>query len=301
MDRNQIIGILLIAAILIGYMVFTAPSKEEIEAARQEQLRQDSISKVEEEIAKQKALELSTLENDSVSRDQFIANDSTIADSMRQDQLIEKFASFGESAIGENKFVTIENDLLKLTISTKGGRPYSVQLKNYQTHDSLPLVLFNGDENEFGMTFFAENRKISTNEFFFEPMGSSSSIVANKSKESLSLRLRAGEGKYIEYTYTIVPGSYLLDFDIHFVGMDQLISKNNSYIDLNWYVNMPGLEKGKTWENQYSGIFYKHFQDEVDWLTETSASDKESISTKVKWIAFKQQFFSSIILPRMYF
>ncbi len=297
MDRNQIIGIVLIAAILIGYMVFTAPSKEEIEAAKQEQMRQDSINKVKEEEARQKAAELATLENDSVNGAQFIANDSTIADSVKQNQLIGKFASFGESAVGENKFVTLENDLLKLTISTKGGRPYSVQLKNYQTHDSLPLVLFDGNETEFGMTFFAENRKISTNEFFFEPTGSSSSIVATKSKESLSLRLNAGENKYIEYTYTIVPGSYLLDFDIRFVGMDQLISKNNSYIDLNWYVNMPGLEKGKQFENQYSGIFYKHYQDEVDWLSETG-SDDENISTKIKWIAYKQQFFSSIIFAK---
>ncbi len=298
MDRNQIIGIVLIAAILIGYMVFTAPSKEEIEAARQEQMKQDSINKVKEELAKQKAAELSTLENDSVNRDLFIANDSTIADSVKENQLVEKFASFGESAVGENKFITLENDLLKLTISTKGGRPYSVQLKNYQTHDSLPLILFDGNETEFGMTFFAENRKISTNEFFFEPMGSSSSVVANKSQESLSLRLHAGEGKYIEYTYTIVPGSYLLDFDIHFVGMDQLISKNNSYIDLNWYVNMPRLEHGKQWESQYSSIYYKHYQDEVDELSSRSAKAQENISTKIKWIAFKQQFFSSIIFAK---
>jgi YidC/Oxa1 family membrane protein insertase len=298
MDRNQIIGIVLIAAILIGYMVFTAPSKEEIEAARQEQIRQDSINKVEEEQARLKAAELAALENDSVNKIEFVAiGDSTVSDTTRQNQLKEKFASFGESAVGENKFVTIENDLLKLTLSTKGGRPYSVQLKNYQTHDSLPLILFDGNETEFGMTFFAENRKISTNEFFFENMGSNSSVVANKSKESVNLRLNAGEGKYIEYTYTIVPGSYLLDFDIRFVGMDELISKNNSYIDINWYVNMPGLEKGKQWENQNSGVYYKHYQDEVDWLSETG-SDDENISTKIKWIAFKQQFFSSIILSK---
>ena len=250
MDRNQIIGIVLIAAILIGYMVFTAPSKEEIEAARLEQLKQDSINQVKEDIAKQKAAELANLENDSINRDGFMPTDTTIADTTRQNQLKQKFGSFGESSVGENKFVSIENDLLKLTISTKGGRPYKVRLKNYQTHDSLPLILFDGDDTEFGMTFFAENRRIATNEFFFETVGSSSKVKVTKSKESLRLRLNAGEGKYIEYVYTIMPGSYKLDFDIHFVGMDELISKNNSYIDLNWHVNMPGLEKGKPWENQ---------------------------------------------------
>jgi YidC/Oxa1 family membrane protein insertase len=298
MDRNQVIGIVLIAAILIGYMVFTAPTKEEIEAAKQEQLKQDSINNVKEEEARQKATELAALENDSVNKPQLVAtNDTTVADSTRENQLKEKFASFGEAAVGESNFVSIENDLLKLTISTKGGRPYSVELKNYQTHDSLPLLLFDGIENEFGMTFFAENRKISTNEFFFENVDGNSAVVANKSKESLSMRLNAGEGRYIEYIYTIVPGSYLLDFDVRFVGMDQLISKNNSYIDLNWHVNMPGLEKGKAWENQRSGVYYKHYQDEVDGLSETS-SDDENISTKIKWIAFKQQFFSSIIFAK---
>ena len=297
MDRNQVIGIVLIAAILIGYTVFTAPSKEEIEAAKQEQAKQDSINRVKEEQAKQKAVEIAEMENDSVNKVQFLATDSTISDSTRIGQLKERFAAFGESAVGENEFISIENELLKLTISTKGGRPYSVQLKNYQTHDSLPLILFDGNETEFGMTFFAENRKISTNEFFFENRSSTSEIKASKSKESLTLRLNAGEGRYIEYVYTIFPESYLLDFDVRFVGMDQLISKNNSYIDLNWYVNMPGLEKGKDWENQNSGIYYKHYQDEVDWLSETG-SDNENISTKVKWIAFKQQFFASIILAK---
>jgi len=294
MDRNQIIGIVLIAAILIGYMVLTAPSKEEIEA---EKHRLDSIQEVQDKIAKEKAAEIAEFENDSIIRDQIVALDTIVSDTTRQNQLKEKFASFGESAVGENKFVSIENELLKVTISTKGGRPYSVRLKNYQTHDSLPLILFDGDETEFGMTFFAENRKISTNEFFFETISGKSNVVATKSKETLSLRLNAGEGKYIEYTYTIVPGSYLLDFDIHFVGMDQLISKNNSYIDVNWYVNMPGLEKGKDLENQNSGIYYKHFQDQVDNLSETG-SDDENISTKIKWIAFKQQFFSSIIFAK---
>lgn len=297
MDRNQIIGIVLIAAILIGYSIFTAPSKEEIEKARLEQIKQDSINKVQLEIEKQKALELEI--QDSVFRNNPQAQaDSLIADSVSQEKLKEEFASFGESALGENEFITLENDLLKVKISTKGGRPYSVQLKDYMRFDSLPLLLFDGDENIFGMTFFAENRKIATNDLFFKPVHDQKEVTALKSKESLSLRLHAGEGRYIEYTYTIVPGSYLLDFDIHFVGMDKLISKTNSFIDLNWYKNVPSLEKGKEWENQYTGIYYKHHKDEVEWLSETSSKDEINVSTKIKWIAIKQQFFSSILIAK---
>lgn len=297
MDRNQIVGIVLIAAILIGYMIFSAPSKEEIEAAKQERLKQDSIQRVQDELNRKKAAEYAEQENNAINKESFgLPKDSTIPDSVIQEKLKEQYASFGESAVGENEFVTIENDLLKLTVSTKGGRPYSVQIKDYITHDSLPLVLFDGDENIFGMTFFAENRKIATNEFFFEVVGQKN-VVAKKNQESLSLRLNAGEGKYIEYTYKIIPGSYLLDFDMRFVGMDELIAKGNSYLDINWRLNLPSLEKGKEWENNESGVFYKHYNDEVDYLSKTG-DDSENISTKVKWIAFKQQFFASIFIAK---
>lgn len=298
MDKNQIIGIILIAAILIGYMVFTAPSKEELAAQKH---RRDSLLQVQKQIDEENAKKMAEqLANDSLNQPSFAAQDSTVSDSVRKQQMKDRYANFGDAAVGENKFITIENNLLKLTLSSKGGRPYSVQLKGYQTHDSLPLMLFDGKESEFGMTFFAENRKIATNEFFFTNMSEHDNIVVSDSEKSISLRLQAGNGRYIEYKYSIKPDSYLVGFDINFVGMNQLISKNNSYIDFNWYDNMPSLEKGKKWENQYSGIYYKHYKGEVDYLTETS-SDEENITTKVKWISFKQQFFSTVLIAKTSF
>ena len=297
MDRNQIIGILLIAVILIGYSIYTKPSKEELEIQRQEQIVQDSLYKVGLEKEKQKAVELANNENQAINGEQIGPIDTNLVDSAEVLKIKETYGSFGESAIGQRKFITIENDLIKMTISTKGGRPYSVQLKNYMRFDSLPLILFDGEETIFGMNFFAENRQIATNNLFFEVEGSDSIINATDQKKSLKLKLKAGSDKYIEYIYTLEPGKYLMDFDIHMVGMDKLIAKNTNFLDMNWFVKAPGLEKGKDWEDQHSNIFYKYFQDEVSELS-AGGNDDEVLTTKVKWIAFKQQFFSSVIIAK---
>ncbi|MFN8255755.1 MAG: membrane protein insertase YidC [Bacteroidales bacterium] len=297
MDRNQVIGILLIFVILIGYSIYTQPSKEEMEAKRKKMMVQDSIAKLQKESEKQKAAEYSSNENQLVNREQIGQLDTTLSDSTKIQKMKSSFGSFGETSVGNNKFIVIENDLIKLTISTKGGRPYSVQLKNYMRFDSMPLILFNGEENIFGLNFFAENRKISTNDLFFNPDVKDSVLNASKSGKILKLKLDAGNNRYIEYVYKLVPGDYMVDFDIRLVGMDKLLTKNTGFIDMNWFMRAPGLEKGKDWENQNSHLFYKYFEDEVGELSPTK-DDEEALTTKVKWIAFKQQFFSSVIIAK---
>jgi YidC/Oxa1 family membrane protein insertase len=296
MDRNQIIGILLIAGILIGYSILSSPSKEEAEVARKEQMRQDSIAKIEQAKELENNKKLASQENSAINKAQIGPVDSLVNDTSAVNKLKQSLGAFGESGVGENKFISLENDRIKFTISTKGGRPYSVELKNYTRFDSLPVILFEGDRNIFGMNFFAENRKISTNDLFFTPLDKDSVIIVNNDKRSVRLRLYAGEKRYIEYVYSLNNGEYLVGFDINFVGIDQLLPKSTGSIDMNWYVDAPGIEKGKSWEDQNTGIFFKHYQDEVDWLSETSSQDDKSIPTKIKWIAFKQQFFSSILI-----
>lgn len=298
MDRNQIFGIVLIAVILITYSIYTKPTQEEIEKARQERITKDSLQRVQEEIDKQNAAQFANDENQTLNQVSLYQKDSTIQDSIKINQIKETYGSFGESAIGKQEFYTLENDLIKMIISTKGGKPYSVEMKNHERYDSTTLLLFDGNTTIFGMNFFAENRRISTNELFFKPVSSKSKIDATESEKSAIFRLYAGEYKYIEYTYKMKPGSYLVDFDIRFVGMDKLISSNTSFVDFNWFVDVLSLEKGWSWENQNTGIYWKYYQDEVDWLSETSDSDEETLSTKVKWIAFKQQFFSSVLIAK---
>lgn len=288
MDRNSIIGLLIIGAILVAYSIFTSPTQEQIEKTNREK---DSIAKIEDQLR----LEQEKINAEAINANPILTEmDSTLNDSVKNEQIKQQFGSFADAAIGENAFYTIENELLEIKISSKGGRPYSVRLKEYKTHDSLPLLLFNGDSTILGLDFFAQNRTISTNELFFTS-DNNLPVKVEGSPKSLSMKLMVGDNKYIEYLYTLSPNSYLVDFNINFVGMKDIIANNNNYLSLKWDMFAPRQEKGKKFENQYTTIYYKFLEDEVDYLSEMSDGEEE-LRTKLKWIAFKQQFFASILV-----
>ncbi|MGQ8338039.1 membrane protein insertase YidC [Sunxiuqinia sp. A32] len=308
MDRNTIAGVVLIFAILIGFSYLNKPSEEQLEAAKR---RQDSLAQVEatrvqkaEEQAKLiEARATSNVENQEADSSS-ILNEATA-----------KFGAFGAAANGEEKFITLENNLMKITLSNKGGKIYSVELKGYQTYDSLPLILFEGGENLFGLNFFSENKSIQTDELFFKPSVSQPNVVVNgpevkKGKEGnekynkgfsgeskgIAMRLEAGDGKYLEYSYGLKHNSYMVDFNVKSVGFDKLLPQNTNYLNFNWAYEAPRLErKSKFGEDRYTTISYKYFEDEVDKLS-AAKSDEESLKTKVKWISFKQLFFSSALI-----
>src|SRR6056297_138768 len=175
MDRNSIIGIVLIFAILVLFSVMNQPSDEEIQEAKR---RRDSIAMVEA----QQARELEQQQQQTQETQQTVT--SAIEDTINADaelqQKIDQFGVFGVAAIGEQEFYTIENNLVEITFTNKGGRIYSVRLKNYVTHDSLPLMLFDGPENLFGMNFFSQNRSIQTDQFYFEPGFDQKNIVVSE-------------------------------------------------------------------------------------------------------------------------
>ena len=224
-------------------------------------------------------------------------------DAVDLDQYKDAFGVFGEAAVGDKQYITLENDLIKMSISTLGGRPYSVELKNYQTHDSLPLILFDGDSTIFGLSFFAQNRSINTNELFFTPSSDQSHLDASNGPVTLSMKLPAGENRYIEYVYSMTPGDYRVGFDMRFMNMNEIMSQNNNFIDLTWNIYVPQQEMGRTNELNYTTIFFKHYQDEVEKFNMRSKKDvfEKDIPTKMRWIAFKQQFFSSALIAENYF
>jgi len=117
------------------------------------------------------------------------------------------------------------------------------------------------------------------------------------------LRLVSEPGKYIEYTYTLKPGEYMVDFDINLVGMTDIIPQNLNALDLNWEIYLPQQEKGRQNEDNYTSLKYKYYQGEVDGFRERSQKDEEAneITTRVKWMAFKDQFFSSVLIADNYF
>ena len=287
MDKNSIFGIILIFLVLIGYSYFTKPTDAEREAA---QRKQDSIALV----AKQNAIKETKIKEEAKNAVPVI-EPQEIPDSTKNKNQANQYGVFSKTAQGENQYVTLENNLIKVKFSSKGGRVYSVQLKNYKTYDSLPVTLMDGDSTVFGLNFFAQNRTISTNGFFFTPDTTGDQIVTDSSK-SISLKLKVSDNQYIEYKYTLEPNSYMLKFDINFVGMNNIIANNLDWLTFDWQMNLKRQEKGKKWALYYSTVFYKYFKDDVDDLSNRSDESKEDLKTKVKWIAFKQQFFSSFLI-----
>ena len=298
MDRNSIIGILIIAVLLVGYGILNKPSKDEL---AERQRIQDSVATAHlEEAARRAAQDLAPAQTD---MSEEAVGQPVVEDEAGVKNYVDLYGDFAEAAVGEKKLITLENDLIKLEISTLGGRPYSAELKNYQTHDSLPLILFDGDSTVFGFTFFARNRSINTNELFFTPDRKESEIVVSSEPQTLSMTLPAGGNSYIKYTYTLGPSDYMVDFDIQFYEMQELLTDRINFLDLIWEVYVPAFEKGRVNEMQNTTIFFKHYQDEVDKFNPRSKKEimEQDISTSLEWIGYKQQFFSTVLLAEDHF
>ena len=192
---------------------------------------------------------------------------------------------------------------LELKISPKGGRVYSARLKDYRTYDSLPLILFSGDSTVFGFNFFtADNKAVRTNDLYFRPVSADRAFMATEQPESVVLRLMAGEGKYLEYKYTLAPDKYMVDFDVTFNSMEDIIASNQNSLTFDWRMYIPQQEKGRQNEEYYTTIKYKYFQDDVASLKLRSQKDeKADITTKLSWVAFQDQFFSSVLITKDFF
>jgi len=285
MDRNTIIGIILIAVIFIFWAQLNKPSEEELRKKREA----DSLALVNKQIDALER-ELRTTELNKAKKK---------SDSL---QIAKKAAKLGEelksTVFGANEFYTIENDLIILTVSSKGGRPYSVELKNYTTHDTLPLILFSGDSTVFNLNFYQGNNAVQTNDLYFKsPTGQSEHVIASEQAGSLNMRLGT-ENKYLEYVYTLNPGSYKVDLDVRFVGMDDISGKMPGIIDLQWGFYSPRQERGWKNESNYTSLYYRPFNDKVESFRARTNKDvqEETLTTKLEWIAFKDQFFSTVLM-----
>lgn len=296
MDRNTLIGISLIVVIFLAFSYINRPTEEQKEAARKRrQAFQDSIERVKIEKEKEKAKELAAAENTNT---EFLGEtDSLKTDSARQTELVKLYDVFAGNVTGEQNFVTLENNKIKVRFSTKGGRPYSVELKGYKRFDSTQVSLFDGDDNHFGFKFYANNRRISTEELFFETDSPSDVIVSETdTAKTVRFKLAVSPEKFIEYKYTLKPDDFLMDYDVNFVGMDEYLAHGSSYLDFIWQIDVPGQEKGREWETRNTTVYYKPLGEEVDYLSEGSDIQTEQLTARGKWVAFKQQFFSSILV-----
>jgi len=299
MNKNSIIGFVLIGAIMIGYTYWFTPSSAEL--AEQQRVA-DSIARVEQMRQEAEKARLAELEQEATPEqpaEQITGTQGNDFNSLR-----DKFADFAGAAIGEEKITVLENDLVKIELSNKGGQIKTVELKKYQTYDSLPLILLDPETSRFALTFFAQNRLVNTADLYFTPSSSESLLtVAGDNTLSFSMRLYTSQpdgeknlNSYIEYLYTLSGNNYMFDMTINMVGMGGIVSANNRYMGLNWYAD---LRKQELSQDQWNGstIYYKFKGDEVDYLSETD-DDEEQIGTKLKWVSFKQRFFSSVIIAK---
>lgn len=286
MDKNTIYGFVLIALILVGFSVLNRPNEQEL--AKQKRFN-DSIALVEQ--SKLDAVAAQKKSVTDVKPDSLSNTDST---SVAQSK--DAYGAFSVAASGEEKFYILENELVKLKISNKGGRIYSAQLKNYQTHDSLPLVLFDGQESKLGFTIVTNNnRVVNTSDLYFEPVQNVKKDA--KGNQVLTLRLKTIGDAYIDFTYTLPSNNYMLGFAIKANAMNTVMPAGTNFLEMQWYSKIRQQEKGRKFEDRYSGIEYKFVADDVEKLSEAK-DDERKLPNKVKWIAFKDQFFSSILIAK---
>ncbi len=275
MDRNNILGFVLIFAILAGSFYLLKPSQDEI---KKEQQHQDSIKRAKDGIAPvSDSLKVTTVT-------------PQVADSVLLTQ------PFGSASVGTDQIVSLENELIKVNVSSKGGRVESVELKGETNFNGSKLILFEGDENRFGLEFNIPGKTVKTNDLFFQAQGAGFSVAGQDAK-SLTMRLSYSPDKYIDYIYTLKGNDYNVQFDIKTVGIGELVDVSSKKMLLNWETTLLQKERNAKSEREKSTIFYKEADGSVDHLSE-SKDEKETIEKKVSWVAFKQHFFSTVLTSK---
>ncbi len=278
MDRNTLTGLVLIAAILIGSFFLMKPSEEETKKARQiEHL--DSLKKAG---ALKKAPAVA--KNDTANK---------VVDSAALK------APFGASTVGSEQLITLENKDVRVKLSTRGGRVYSVELKEFKTYDKKPLILFDGTNNEFGLKFTAGSTVVNTNERYFTPTGTEGKVAGTDSS-SVTLRLSYSPTQYVDYVYSLAPTGYKLGYTIKLTGLDNVIS-NSKALNLNWSASLRKQEKDIKQERQYSTVYFKNTEDNPDYLSLTKDETKQIADQKIEWVSFKQHFFSNVLIAQQGF
>lgn len=271
MDRNSVIGFVLIAAIFLGFTVF-----ENKRAAKYAEVKaqQDSIA-----LAQMPFDSSSVVSLGEYSEGESVANNVTAP--VYKDSCLQ--AASDVNSVPE--MVVLENSKIRIQLTTKGAQPYSVKVKDYYNYDSTELYLFRPGQSEYSLRVYA-GEYIKTSNFNFTVASASDSVVV--------MRLPFRNGGYIEQKYTLSEDSYLLKNSLSFVNMDEIIPRNVSAFDLDFSMTVPRMEKGYKNEVQYSKADYYFEGDKKPEELGRGRSATKRIDSKLSWFAFQQQFFSTI-------
>ena len=207
----------------------------------------------------------------------------------------QKYKGFARHLGGENTVTTLENELMKVSISSRGGMLSAVELKKYNTEvgeTPEPIQLFKGSNDGYSFTFTTSDQRLDTREFNFTP------VV--ESDTSVMMVLDLADGAQWGIRYTLHPQNYLVGMEIVQKGMGAVLPGSTASADFNWHQTMARNEKGRVFEERNSAIYYKYVGESPDDLSEQK-DDSEQLNGRVKWVAFKNQFFSSVIIARNHF
>lgn len=284
MNKNTLIGFVLIAVVLVGFSWYSQPSQEEMRA----QFVKDSL----EQVAKQKADQAAKI---AAYKQQQAAKEQVAADTT---------ALFYKALTGKAQDVVLQNAKLAVTLSTKGGTVTKAYIKNekgsrrYVGHniadktgksdDLGGVTLFSGKDQSLNYTLVAKEMNISTGDLFFEPTAVTDSTV--------TLTAEAGQGKSLIINYRL-GSDYMLHVSLRTVGMAGLFDPNTTTLGVDWHEKVKEQERGFTFENRYARLDWKESEGGTDYISEAKTK-KETTEEEIDWIAFKNQFFSAVMISK---
>lgn len=270
MDKNTIIGFVLIAAVLIGFSWWSRPSEEEIAQQRM----QDSITAV----AKQKAEQKLKAEQE--------AEKANAANKAVEDTTV----AFYKALNGKAQSVVLKNSKVELTLNTKGGVVEKAVIKGFKSNSgNNDLTLFDGKNQSLKFMLAGKETNIITSDLFFTP--------SNVTDSTVTMTADAGNGKSLVMNYRLGK-DYMLHFSMQANGLSGMFAPNYDKMDIEWTDLCRQQEKGFTFENQHSSLTYHLTEGGTDNLSETSEKVDEKIEDVIDWVAFKNQFFSAVMIAK---
>jgi YidC/Oxa1 family membrane protein insertase len=286
MDRNTIIGLLLIFALLMGWQQYMKPKAE---AAQAEKRVQDSLLNLRN-AAKERIADKQVTQPE--------ARPAAAPDSIQDIMLVQQMGPFAASGKGVAETLSLENEFLKVVFSTKGGKILYAELKNHfkvEEDDKLreiktPLRLLDNSKNKFEYNIpvaGAAGGTVSSADLYFVP-----TINGN----NITFRAAAATGAYFEQSYTLAKDDYRLDYDLNFSGFSAIAPPNTRVINLNWVNYLDKLEKNHRFERNYSTVYFKPAEDSPDYCSCTSSDTEDKESVPLKWIAHANQFFNTALI-----
>lgn len=281
-DLNSLIGFLLIGGILVWMLYMNKPTEEELQAEKAK-TEAAAIENANAEKGKQE-ITLAQATPDSM-------NATNPSDSLALEQLKNKLGSFAYSGTlpsATDGITVLENDVLSLKISNKGGYITEALLKDFHKYDDVPIYLIKDGSASLDLQFSAENRNLNSKDLYFQP-----TLSKNGEDQVLSMKLKTSETGFIEYKYTLHPGEYMLDFSINSQGLDGIINTSQP-IYLDWQLKGYRHAKSISYENRYSRLTYEYDDEKHSKLSPTG--EDEELEKDVTWMNFRQHFFSSMLL-----